>query len=74
MASQLGNLISNLTLSINKHFVKFLIFLSADEYSKEAIELLSNSGIKFDKHKSRGINPQVFAEYLISSGLFFYEI
>ncbi len=41
---------------------------SSDEHSKEAIDLLSNSGIKFDKHKSRGINPHIFAEYLISSG------
>jgi len=40
-----------------------------DEHAKDAIELLSNSGIKFDKHASKGISPQVFAEYLISSGL-----
>jgi len=31
--------------------------------------LLSHSGIKFDKHAAKGINPQLFAEYLISSGI-----
>jgi len=47
----------------------FKFDVKTDDYSPEAIELLSNSGIKFDKHATRGINPQIFAEYLISSGL-----
>jgi CCR4-NOT transcription complex subunit 7/8 len=51
----------------------FKFDLNKDEYAKDAIELLSNSGIKFDKHSAKGINPQIFAEYLISSGLVLNE-
>jgi len=42
--------------------------VSTDEYAKDAIDLLSNSGIKFEEHSARGISPKVFAEYLIGSG------
>jgi len=51
----------------------FKFDLTKDEYAKDAIELLSHSGIKFDKHAAKGINPQLFAEYLISSGLVLNE-
>jgi len=51
----------------------FKFDLKSDEHAKDAIELLSNSGINFTKHYSHGINPQIFAEYLISSGLVLNE-
>jgi CCR4-NOT transcription complex subunit 7/8 len=47
----------------------FKFDLKSDEFAKDAIELLSNSGINFAKHQTHGISPQLFAEYLISSGL-----
>jgi CCR4-NOT transcription complex subunit 7/8 len=51
----------------------FKFDVNKDDHAKDAIELLSNSGIKFDKHAVKGINPQIFAEYLISSGLVLNE-
>lgn len=30
--------------------------------------MLSEAGIKFDKHAVKGIDPQLFSEYLIASG------
>jgi len=51
----------------------FKFDLNKDEYANDAIELLTNSGIKFEEHASRGISPQHFAEYLIGSGLLFND-
>jgi CCR4-NOT transcription complex subunit 7/8 len=33
------------------------------------MDLLKRSGFDFDKHKSQGIPPSMFAEYFITSGL-----
>lgn len=68
---QLGSSTSNLIWS-NNPFYYILKSDSNDDSSKEAIDLLSNSGIKFDKHASRGISPHIFAEYLIASGTVFF--
>lgn len=46
----------------------FILSFSKDEYANDAIELLTNSGIKFEEHAQKGVNPQQFAEYLITSG------
>jgi len=43
-------------------------FISNDLYLKESIEMLSDAGLNFEKHASRGIDPQIFSEYLIASG------
>jgi len=51
----------------------FKFDLDKDEYANDAIELLTNSGIKFEEHAAKGVNPQQFAEYLITSGLLFNE-
>lgn len=51
----------------------FKFDLNKDEHANDAIELLKNSGIKFEKHATKGINPQHFAEYLIASGLLFND-
>jgi hypothetical protein len=61
-----GNLTSNLILG-NIFF--FYSPKRQDKYAQDAIDLLSNSGIKFEKHARMGINPLVFAEYMISSGI-----
>ena len=50
------------------YILKLEIYYRTDEYAKDAIDLLSNSGINFTKHQTQGINPAIFAEYLISSG------
>jgi len=43
--------------------------LNTDEYSKDAIKLLIDAGLKFDQHAKKGIPSLQFAEYLIGSGL-----
>lgn len=40
-----------------------------DLYAEDSIELLANSGINFENHAKFGIDPNVFAEHIISSGL-----
>mmetsp|Transcript_76209 Transcript_76209/g.88603 ORF Transcript_76209/g.88603 Transcript_76209/m.88603 type:complete len:370 (+) Transcript_76209:65-1174(+) len=44
-----------------------------DISSPESIELLENSGIQFEKHAKIGIDPLLFAEYLVASGLLLNE-
>jgi CCR4-NOT transcription complex subunit 7/8 len=56
------------TWQFNFHFD-----LNKDVYSSESIELLSKSGINFDKLISKGISMEKFAEWLISSGLILNE-
>lgn len=51
----------------------FRFDLNNDLFLKESIEMLSEAGIKFDKHATRGIDPQLFSEYLIASGLVLNE-
>lgn len=34
------------------------------------MDLLKNSGFDFEKHKTQGIPSKLFAEYLMTSGLF----
>jgi CCR4-NOT transcription complex subunit 7/8 len=40
-----------------------------DMYSNDSIELLKKSGIDFEQHAKRGIDPTIFAEMLMTSGL-----
>ncbi|XP_050538683.1 CCR4-NOT transcription complex subunit 7-like [Daktulosphaira vitifoliae] len=47
----------------------FKFNLSEDMYAQDSIELLTNSRIQFKKHEEHGIEPLVFAEYIITSGL-----
>ncbi|XP_050431967.1 CCR4-NOT transcription complex subunit 7-like [Adelges cooleyi] len=47
----------------------FKFNLSEDMYAQDSIELLTNSRIQFKKHEEFGIEPLVFAEYIITSGL-----
>jgi len=51
----------------------FRFDLNNDLYLKESIEMLSEAGIKFDQHATKGIDPQLFSEYLIASGLVLNE-
>ena len=47
--------------------------IEKDEYSKESINLLYNSGINFNKVKKDGISHKLFAEYLMVSGMVLNE-
>ena len=43
--------------------------LQEDIYAQDSIELLNRSGLDFQAHRDRGIDPQHFAELLMTSGL-----
>jgi len=47
----------------------FKLSLTDDMYAQESIDLLRNSGIKFEQHEERGIDVQEFGEKLTSSGV-----
>ncbi|XP_041782018.1 CCR4-NOT transcription complex subunit 7-like isoform X1 [Anopheles merus] len=47
----------------------FKFNLSEDMYAQDSIDLLLNSGIQFKKHEEDGIDPQDFAELLMTSGI-----
>lgn len=42
---------------------------SDDMYAPESIELLQKSGIELQRHEEMGIEPNDFAELMITSGL-----
>lgn len=50
-------------------FVYCLSGTSDDMYSPDSIDLLRDSGIDFQRHEEIGIQPNHFAELLITSGL-----
>lgn len=58
---------------VNTWQFNFKFDLEKDEYATDAIDLLTNSGIKFEEHAKKGISPKRFAEYLIASGLLFND-
>ena len=47
----------------------FKFSLGEDLYAEESIDLLKQSGIRFDQHSIEGIEPSEFAEMLLTSGL-----
>lgn len=47
----------------------FKFSLNDDMFAQDSIDLLVNSGISFDDHATRGIDPQRFGELLMVSGL-----
>lgn len=47
----------------------FQFNLSDDIYAQDSIDLLVNSGISFEHHAKRGIDPLLFGELLMVSGL-----
>jgi len=47
----------------------FKFSLDDDMFAQDSIDLLVNSGISFDDHKTRGIDPLRFGEILMVSGL-----
>lgn len=51
----------------------FTFDLVQDLYAPESIDFLRNSGLDFDRHVVQGINPEDFAEQLMSSGVVLNE-
>ncbi|TNN51861.1 CCR4-NOT transcription complex subunit 7 [Liparis tanakae] len=47
----------------------FKFNLTEDMYAQDSIELLSTSGIQFEKHEDEGIETLYFAELLMTSGV-----
>merc|ERR1712226_545681 len=47
----------------------FKFNLTEDMYAEDSVDLLQNSGIVFDHHEQEGIDPAVFAEMMLTSGL-----
>jgi len=47
----------------------FRFNLTEDMYAQDSIDLLNNSGLQFKRHEEDGIEPQIFAELLMSSGV-----
>lgn len=47
----------------------FKFNLQDDMFAQDSIDLLVGSGISFDDHSTRGIDPQLFGELLMVSGL-----
>lgn len=47
----------------------FKFNLTEDMYAEDSVDLLQNSGILFDKHEQEGIDPVLFAEMMLTSGL-----
>jgi len=47
----------------------FKFCLTEDLYAEESIDLLMNSGLRFDRHSTDGVLPSEFAEMLLTSGL-----
>ena len=42
-------------------------------YAQDSIDMLTQAGIRFKRHEEDGIDPQHFAELIISSGLVLCE-
>ena len=47
--------------------------LKKDKFAKDSINMLTNCGIDFDQLEENGIDHEIFAEYLLSSGLVLNE-
>lgn len=47
----------------------FKFNLTEDMYAEDSVDLLQNSGIQFEKHEQEGIDPMLFAEMMLVSGL-----
>eukprot|EP00727_Mastigamoeba_balamuthi_P007401 m51a1_g3281 putative ccr4-not transcription complex subunit 7 (330) ;mRNA; f:255833-257414 len=59
----------NLPPGVSTWQFNFKFNLKADMYAMDSIELLTRSGIDFNKHQSLGIDVATFGELLTSSGL-----
>lgn len=47
--------------------------VSEDMYAQDSIDMLTGAGIQFKRHEDEGVEVDMFAELLISSGLVLHE-
>ena len=59
----------NLPEGITTWQFNFKFNLTEDMYAEDSVDLLQNSGIQFEKHEQEGIDPMLFAEMMLMSGL-----
>ena len=59
----------NLAPNVCTYQFNFKFSLTEDVYAQDSIDLLTRSGIDFRRHEEQGIDPLVFAELLICSGV-----
>ena len=52
----------------------FKFNLDGDMFAQDSIDLLVKSGISFQDHATRGIDPQLFGELLMVSGLVLHAV
>lgn len=63
----------NLTKYSNAQINIYFFFHREDMYAQDSIDLLQNSGLQFVRHQDEGIDPVVFAELLMTSGVVIME-
>ena len=63
----------NLATPVSTWQFNFAFDLASDKQAKSSIDLLKDSGIDFEQHKLRGIDPNSFAERIITTGLVLSE-
>lgn len=51
----------------------FKFSLGEDMYAQDSIDMLTGAGIQFKRHEEEGVEVDMFAELLISSGLVLFE-
>lgn len=51
----------------------FKFSLGGDMFAQDSIELLKSSGLQFERHEHDGIDPTLFAEVIMTSGLVLNE-
>lgn len=63
------NVVGNLTLNFLSSTFFFFSLFREDMYAQDSIDLLTNSGIDFDKLEKDGIDVEEFGEILTTSGI-----
>ena len=56
-----------------KRPVILFVYFSEDMYAQDSIDMLTGAGIQFKRHEEEGVEVDMFAELLISSGLVLFE-
>ena len=62
------NILGNMPAGITTWQFNFKFNLTEDMYAEDSVDLLQNSGIRFEKHERDGIETIHFAEMLLVSG------
>ena len=71
--SSTSNLAWGELIIIRRDFAIFFMYFSEDMYAQDSIDMLTGAGIQFKRHEEEGVEVDMFAELLISSGLVLFE-